>query len=193
MDKTDLQLIEETLQGSSNNESFGILVERYIQIIYIFVFKLVKNKEDAEDITQEVFIKVWRNLKKYDHKKNLKTWLFSIAKNTTFDKLRKKKSVTFSNLNTIINSNNISDEDIHIEDLIADNEPLQDEIFEKAENINKLKELINNLDDFSKILIHLHIEEEQTFEEISEILNKSINTIKSNYRRLIQKIRKNLT
>lgn len=193
MDKTDLQLIEETLQNSSNNESFGILVERYIQIIYIFVFKLVKNKEDADDITQEVFIKAWKNLKKYDHKKNLKTWLFSIAKNTTFDKLRKKKSVTFSNLNTIINSNNISDEDIHIEDLIADNEPLQDEIFEKAENINKLKELIDNLDDFSKILIHLHIEEEQTFEEISEILNKSINTIKSNYRRLIQKIRKNLT
>ncbi len=194
MEKNDLQLIAEILKNPEDNEVFNILVEKYIKIVYLFVFKLIKNQEDSEDITQETFVKVWKNLKKYDPKHNFKTWLFSIAKNTAIDKTRKKRPISFSNLNTIINSNTKDNDDsMNIEDLIIDTEPLQDEIFEKTENISRLKDSINNLDELSKLLIYLHIEEDQTFEEIAEILNKPVNTVKSKYRRLIQKIKQNLT
>ncbi|MEI6553527.1 MAG: sigma-70 family RNA polymerase sigma factor, partial [bacterium] len=105
MKKTDLQLIEESLSSanylSEGRTSFNILVERYAPSVYLFIFKLVGNKEDSEDIVQETFIKAWQKLAKFDTDLSFKTWLFSIAKNSAVDKLRKKKSIAFSSLNIL--------------------------------------------------------------------------------------------
>ena len=83
------QLIANYLKG--DQESLEILVRQYLKVIYSFVFRYVGNAEDAEDITQEVFVRVWRNLKRFNQEQSFKTWLFAIAKNAALDFLKKKK------------------------------------------------------------------------------------------------------
>ena len=90
----DKILIQQYLKG--DEKSLEILIARYLKPIYSFVYKNVGNPSEAEDITQEVFIKIWKNIKKFDQNKNFKPWIFQIAKNTSIDFLRKKKSIPFS-------------------------------------------------------------------------------------------------
>ena len=89
-DQNDEQLIAEYL-SSEKEEVFRALLNKYTKPVYNFIRQMVRNPTEAEDITQEVFIKVWKNLKKYKLGQNFKTWLFIIAKNSTIDFLRKKK------------------------------------------------------------------------------------------------------
>lgn len=90
---TDEQLIKNYLKGDDN--SLEILIRRYLKPIYFFVYGYTKDEQKAEDIAQEVFVKIWKNLKKFDKNKNFKTWIFTIAKNTALDYLKKKKSCRF--------------------------------------------------------------------------------------------------
>ena len=92
----DKQLIVEYLKG--DEKALETLFSRYLKPIYTFVYRLTGNAQDAEDISQEVFVKVWKNLKKYDDTRSFKTWLFTIAKNTAYDLLRKNKEIVFSDI-----------------------------------------------------------------------------------------------
>jgi RNA polymerase sigma-70 factor (ECF subfamily) len=181
MEKTDLQLIEDSIYRTQGRSSFNILIERHAKSVYLFIFKLVGNKEDSEDIVQETFIKAWQKLSKFDTEKNFKTWLFSIAKNTAVDKLRKKKSINFSSLNI--------EEESDFEANLIDQEDLPDELFEKKESEENLKSALLKLSENQRFIIYLHINEELTFEEIAEIINKPMNTVKSQYRRAISKLK----
>ena len=181
MEKTDLQLIEESINLTQGRSSFNILIERHAKSVYFFIFRLVGNKEDSEDIVQETFIKAWQKLSKFDTEKSFKTWLFSIAKNTAVDKLRKKKSINFSSLNI--------EEQSDFENNLIDTEDLPDEIFAKQESEDRLKKALSQLSESQNLIIYLHINEELTFEEIAEIIGKPMNTVKSQYRRVIEKLR----
>lgn len=185
MEKTDLQLIEESIYSTNfhiqGRDSFNILVKRHVNSVYLFIFKLIGNKEDVEDITQETFIKVWQKLSKFDTDKNFKTWLFSIAKNTAIDKLRKKKTINFSSLDT--------EESSDFESNLIDTLPLQDEVFIKKETEETLLKALSQLSENHRLIIHLHISEELTFEEISEVIGRPMNTVKGQFRRAILKLR----
>ncbi|MFA6919366.1 MAG: sigma-70 family RNA polymerase sigma factor, partial [Patescibacteria group bacterium] len=91
----DEQLVQQYLSG--DEKSLEVLIQKYLKPIYNFVYRYVGDMANAEDLTQEVFVKVWKNIKKFDRKKSFKTWIFCIAKNTAFDYLRKKKSIPLSN------------------------------------------------------------------------------------------------
>src|SRR3989338_146778 len=93
-DRSDQQLIADYLTG--DEKSLKILYGRYLKPIYSFVYRYVGGGQDVEDVTQDAFVKVWRNLKKFDQNKSFKTWIFSIAKNTAIDFLKKKKAIPFS-------------------------------------------------------------------------------------------------
>lgn len=86
MDKDDNQLIIDYLAG--NEASFTLLVKRHLKPVYNFAYRLCGDKVAAEDIAQETFLKIWKNIKKYKHSENFKPWLFKIARNTTIDWLR---------------------------------------------------------------------------------------------------------
>jgi RNA polymerase sigma-70 factor (ECF subfamily) len=86
---SDEKLITDYLRG--DEKSLEILIKRYLKPIYSFTFRFVRDGQEAEDITQEVFVKMWRNLKKFKKNERFKNYLFTIAKNTCFDFLRKKK------------------------------------------------------------------------------------------------------
>jgi RNA polymerase sigma-70 factor, ECF subfamily len=152
------------------------IIKRYLKSVYGFVFRLSGNESETSDITQEVFIKVWKNIKKIDPDKNFKTWIFTIARNTTFDFLRKRKNVYFSD-----------------EEDVVDIEPLPDEVFMRKELGEELEIALSKIrPDFREIIL-LRYTENLTFEEISEIVGKPLNTVKSHHLRALAALRKLLT
>ena len=95
--QSDQQLISAYLKG--DQAALEILISRYLRLVYDFICQFAKNSADAQDITQEVFIKVWKNLKKFDRQKSFKSWLYTISKNAALDFLRQKRNITFTALN----------------------------------------------------------------------------------------------
>jgi RNA polymerase sigma-70 factor (ECF subfamily) len=178
MDKNDEELIEDYLSGDSN--SLKIIIDKYTNAIYNFVSRFVE-RDIASDITQDIFIKVWKNLKKFNKKKAIfKTWIFTIARNTVIDYLRKKKAITFSDLDR---------EDEIFGENIQDENLLPDELLMKIEDEDNLKKVLENLPSNYKEVLILHHQEDLTFSEISKILNKPLNTIKSYHYRAILKLK----
>jgi len=174
MENNDEYLVKEHLEG--NQDAFKLLIDRYTPSIYNFSVRFV-GLDYAKDIVQDVFIKVWKNVKKFDNNRaSFKTWIFTITRNTITDYLRKKKSISFSSLDTDEESfaNNVEGDII-----------LPDEALSRLED----KELLNKLLDkmpiqYREVLI-LYYQEEMTFNEIGQLLGKPLNTIKSYHHRAL--------
>jgi len=163
------------------------IINQYLKPVYNFVFRIVGNKNETEDITQEVFIKVWKNLEKFKSEQNLKPWIFKIARNTTFDYLRKRKNISFSQLDSQIN---VNDNQKSFAENIEDTEDLPDEIFMKKELGQELEKALAEIRlDFREIILLRYIEE-LNFDEISEIVGKPLNTVKSHHHRGLADLRK---
>src|ERR1035437_2125283 len=170
---------------NGDEEAFKILINKYTPILYNFTARL-SNKNDAIDIVQETFIKIWKNIKNFDSTKaSFKTWIFTIARNSTTDFLRKKRSLLFSDMEKDGDENITSfAENIPAEDLLPD---LALQKLQDAEFLNEVLEKLRL--DYREVLI-LHYQEEMTFEEIGGILNRPLNTVKSQHRRAIIELRK---
>ncbi|MBU6430996.1 MAG: sigma-70 family RNA polymerase sigma factor [Patescibacteria group bacterium] len=181
MQRKDQQLIADYLNGDDG--AIAVLIDRHLKTVFSFTYRLVRNKENAEDIAQDTFLKMWRNLKKYRPGENFKTWLFTIARNAAIDFLRKKKSLAFSDFE------DDDGENAFIETL-TDPEPLPDEIFAKAEEENVLDEALNKLSLPHRETLLLRYSERLTFDEIGKILGQSINTVKSRHRRAVENLRR---
>lgn len=83
------KLIKELLK--KDDKSFTLLYDNYSKSLYGVIFNLIKNREEAEDVLQEVFVKIWNNIETYNESKGrLYTWMLNIARNSTIDKLRSK-------------------------------------------------------------------------------------------------------
>ena len=179
MDTGDNKLVEEYLGGEE--AAFSELVKKYLKPIYNFIFRLVSNRETAEDLTQEVFVKTWKNIKRYNPNKNFKTWLFAIAKNTTFDWLKKKKEIPFSAFEEKEGNNALEN--------ISSDEFLPDEILERKNIAEELDAILQKLPPHYRAVLLLHYKEDFSLHEIAEILNESYNTIKSRHQRGLLKIK----
>ena len=176
----DKQLIKQYLQG--DEKSLEFLIARYLKPIYNFIYKSINYQEIAEDITQDVFIKVWKNLKKFDQNKNFKPWIFQIAKNTTIDYLRKKKTIPFSRFE------NDNGQNLFLENLKEESPDLVESFANKAE----LDKILNSLNKEEQEIIDMRHKQGMSFRQIADFLQKPINTIKSRYRRIMnQKIKIN--
>ena len=125
----DNKLIESYFNG--DEQSFSILVKKYLDSVYSFAYIYVKDGSIAEDITSDVFLKVFKNIKKFDKNKKFKTWIFEITKNTALDYIKKKKDINFSSIEL---DNNKED---CFENLI------EDEILDSFDIVN----LVSRLDD----------------------------------------------
>ncbi len=175
----DEQLVSMYLEG--DEKSLDILIKRYLKPIYNFLARNTGNNKEAEDLTQDVFLRVWNNLKKFDTEKVFRTWIYQIARNASIDYLRKKKALIFSDLDT---------EDRQFSESLADeSEPVSDRLnreeagMELAENLQKL-----SLDDRTVLLLHYN--EDLTFREIADVLNEPMDTVKSRHRRALLKLKK---
>jgi RNA polymerase sigma-70 factor (ECF subfamily) len=171
---SDEQLVSNYLKG--DKKSLEILILRYLKPIYSFVYQYVRNTTDAEDLTQEIFVKIWKNLKRFKKEKKFKTWLFVIAKNACFDFLRKKEKDSVLNLESISQ--------------LIDSSSSPDEFLEKKFLKEKIKKIIKKLPEKTKEVLNLYYYQGFTFKEIAKIFNESINTIKSRHLRAIATLKK---
>lgn len=173
MELNDSQLIENYLSG--DEKAFEMLIRRYLRPIFSFSYKFVHDQPVAEDITQEVFVKVWKNIKKFDTEKSFKSWIFTIAKNTALDFIKKKKTIPLSALDL--------GNDKDISEAIPDDLPGADEIFDAKKSKNYVFSLIDKLSPLYRAVLFLKYKNDFTFAEIAEVLGEPLNTIKSRHRR----------
>jgi RNA polymerase sigma-70 factor (ECF subfamily) len=179
--KEDSQLIADYLAG--DKQALEVLFARYLNPVYYFVYRYVGDAAEAQDIVQLTFIKVWKNLKKFKQEKKFKTWILAIAKNTALDFLRKKKNPTFSELFD-------REEGEREFELAVDAAPLPPEILDREQLSEEVESAINRLAPYYREVLHLYFMEQLTFQEISEILGESLNTVKSRQRRALIELRK---
>ncbi len=177
----DQKLVQQYLAG--DEESLERLIQKYLRPIYRLVYGYVKNASEADDLTQEIFIRTWRHLKKFDQGRSFKPWLFTIAKNACLDFLRKKKIVPFSQFE------NQEGENMLFNNLV-DLSPLPDEIADKLDSRRKLVLAADQLPIEQRDILRLYHNEELNFRQIAAELNESINTVKSRYRRALIALRR---
>jgi len=173
MDCNDNDLIENFLAG--DDSAFSELVKKYLKPVYNFLYHFVTDREALDDITQETFIKAWKNIGKFDQEKKFKTWIFTIAKNTAYDWLKKKKTIPFSNFTDEEGNNKL--------DNIGDESILSDELLIRADSAKILEEKLKGLPDIYRIILIMHYKENFSLQEIAKILGKPYNTIKSQHQR----------
>lgn len=180
---SDVELVDNYLKG--DNGALEQLVQRYFKQVFLFAKTYVKQDVLAEDATQETFVKVWQNLKKFDPEKKFKTWLFQITKNTCIDILRKNKN--------ILDAGQINEEAMESSlDNLVDERPLPQDLLDSRGFEEKLDQIIRSLPEAYAQTVRLHLQHDLTFQEIADVLNQPINTIKSRYRRALINIQTRL-
>jgi RNA polymerase sigma-70 factor, ECF subfamily len=183
MDKfmSDENLVKFYLEGDET--AFEVLLSRHLRLVYNLARQYTGDPDSASDIAQETFMKIWRNLKKFDVNRNFKAWMMAIAKNSALDWLKSKKAVSFSKLESK------ADGFSFIENII-DPLPLPSVIAERNIAVNEARAVLLRLPPKYSSVVHLHDEDGLTFSEISEKTNKPLNTVKSQYSRAIKTLRK---
>lgn len=182
MPQDDRQLIADSLLG--DDEAFGRLLSKYLSSVYNFVVQLTRDRIVAEDLAQETFIKAWKNLARFDQKRNFKTWLFAIAKNTTYDFFKKKKSIPFSFF---------EDEEGQSSLAMLDTETVSPEtILDKGETQEMVEAALQDIPELYRTLLTLAYQEDFSLAEISEILDVPYNTIKSRHQRALKLLKQAL-
>ena len=185
------QEIQDLIRAYREGDSHALneLIERHTRLVYSFSYRLIGSAEGAQDVTQETFIKAWKNLKRYDEKQSFATWILSIARNTSIDWLRKKKSLVFSDMER----DDAEDTRDSFEQRIPDELPLPHEVFEMNELGDTLDDALKQISLDRRTIILLRHREGLAFEEIAAIVGKPLNTVKSQYRRALKTLRDYLT
>ncbi len=174
--KTDEELIE--LISFNEEEAIIELLKRYEKSLFLFIRRFSFSNDESADILQNIFIKIWKGSGKFDNKRaGAKTFIWTIARNTIYDALRKKRLFI----------ENEYDNDEMLEN-VTDSTNIFSSILKKEEEEN-VKKLIKELNANEQTIFSLYYGEDMTFKEIGEILGKSVNTVKSVHLRAIKKLR----
>ena len=171
----DSRLILKFIDGDV--QAFNVLVTRWQNRIFNFVFKVLGRREDAKDVTQKTFIKVYKNLRKLKDSEKFSAWIHQIAMNLCRDDMRKhKRSRTISIHQKIRTS---SGEDMELQDFLSDgsNEMLDD--LHQGEVVEIIRRGLNMIPEEQRIVIIMKEYQGLKFREISEILQEPLNTTKS--------------
>src|ERR1700759_4918211 len=176
---SDIELIEQTLAGSQ--AAYADLVKRHQRFVFTLAMRFSKNREDAEEIAQDCFIKAYRSLSNFQRQSKFSTWLYSIVYTTAMTFLRKKR----------VDTDSIDDENVHVQ--------LEDcsSGFEKnpAEDRSRsyyLNQAIAQLLPDDATIITLFYMGEQSLEEIGRALNMEPNTVKVKLFRARQRLKEKL-
>lgn len=182
--KNEEQLIKEAVKG--NMKAFEILISQYEKKVYALCLHLLKDPEEAYDAAQEVCIKVWRQLKHFEGQAKFSTWLYRIGTNQCLDLMRKNKKR--SQDISLFQKDQLSEEEWMIEP-IQEEEGIAETIEKKV--LQEVVQLgIKELKEDYQVIITLRDIEEHSYEEIADILELSLGTVKSRLARARQALKK---
>ena len=168
----DLELVQAAIKG--DQAAYGELLDRYRESIYYMMLKMVKNTDDADDLTIEAFGKAFNRLKQYSPNYAFSTWLFKIASNNCIDFIRKKR-IKVTSMDTGITSSD--GETIYIDARSSTPDP--EETIMKKQKIMHMRSLVSKLKPRYRILVEKRYFEELSYEEISEELGLPLGTVKA--------------
>ena len=184
---SDEQLVLEYRAGKE--AALEVLFARYLRSIYNLAYGYARYLGEADDIAQQVFIKVWKNLKKFDQAKRFRPWIFKIAKNTALDFVKQKHLIAFSELANADGSNSWLD---NLPTLNSGEASDVAKAVDRNLSNNIIAGALEKLPTIYKIVLTLRIEKDFSFREIAEYLNEPLNTVKSRYRRALSLLKKSL-
>ena len=169
----DFKLIDLAITKNDQN-AYSEIMKSYKNSIYFTILKMIKNRDDAEDLTIEAFSKAFKNLHKFKKEFTFSTWLFRIATNNTIDFIRKKKLAT-----TSIHRSLKYEAGQNIELDIKDSNLNPNEITVKNEKKIIVRQLVNKLPEKYQNLVKLRYFEELSYKEIAHKTNSPLGTIKA--------------
>jgi len=171
----DKDIIESFIKG--NKSAFNIIVLKYQKKIYWVIRKFVLSHDDADDITQEVFIKLYNSIGDFRGESALYTYMYKMAVNFSLNYIKKNKAV-------LSNTKDIDEEVFRIKS----DEPIPDEKYDRDINSAIIKEAIQSLPEQQRAVFTLRFYEELSYEEISKITKTSVGGLKANYFHAFKKI-----
>jgi RNA polymerase sigma factor (sigma-70 family) len=176
----------ELIQGLKNGEepAFKYLVDTYQDRVYNTAMGILQNAEDAEDVAQEVFIKVFRSIHNFKGDSKLSTWIYRIATTGALDVLRSRKSKKrFGIIQRLFGENN--EPEFELPDFNHPGVSL-----DRKENAAKLFKAIAELPENQRVAFTLHKLEDLSYQEVSEVMATSVPAVESLMHRAKQNLRK---
>ncbi len=169
------EILVKMLQDAGTLEKgYRLLLDKYQDRIYWLVKRMVTDSDDAEDVVQNTFIKVFRNIGSFEGKSKFYTWLYRIASNESISFLQQKSRKMVSSLD--------AGDGWEMQKMRADE-------FVDGEDIRmRLDKAISSLPDKQKLVFNLRYFEEMTYEEMSEVLDTSVGALKASYHHAVKKI-----
>jgi len=174
MNNEDRELIAELKKEGQKDLAFQSLVKKYQERLYWHIRKMVLNHDDTDDILQNTFIKVWKNVGNFREESGLYTWLYRIATN---------EAITFLNSKKRRNLMSLNDENDYLKDNL-----MSDPYFEGDKIQLKLQEAILRLPDKQRIVFNMKYFDEIKYEDMSKILETSVGALKASYHHAAKKI-----
>ena len=174
MIKSDEYYIDKVLKGDDGK--FSILIDRYKDLIFTLCYRIIKDKENAEEAAQDTFLKTYKSLAKFKGESKFSSWIYRIAYNTSLDKLKqlKRQITTISTVD--VNELNIG----NIESTL--------DILESTELKDQIKSSIKKLNSEDAFILTLYYYDDLSMQEIAKITGHKANSIKVKIHRSRQKL-----
>jgi RNA polymerase sigma-70 factor, ECF subfamily len=173
----DSGLVAEFLAGEKR--AFNLLVERYHVRLLNFIYRTIGDRDRAEDLVQETFIRVYRHLHRFDQSKKFSTWAYTIAGNLAKNELRNRSRNPLVLFQTLRNNYEADHRPLEWED----NTYRPDDLFRKRHLKSMVDQAVEQLPEHHRIVFVLREMEGKTYEEISEITGVNLGTVKSRLNR----------
>lgn len=176
----DNELIQHVLQG--NTAAYAELVERYRNFVFTIVLRYISNREDAEEVSQDIFVKAFRSLADFKGASKFSTWLYTITTTTSLTFLRKKK----------LEVQSLDNEKVFA---VADNVDggMSANQIEQKSRLAMVNEAIKMLSPDDAQIITLFYKGEQSLEEIAQIMGKEANAVKVQLHRARTRLKEKMT
>ena len=178
MPNNEKTLIQRAKEG--NHDAFAALVDEHQRYVYNLALRVVKDENEALDLTQETFVRAWTALPNFKGKSQFRTWLYRIVTNLCYNRL--------PNLRRSLND--LGDDVMENIPETNFNNPVQE--FESNETRRYLHEAIEGLDEKYRLLITLRYQDELSYDEIASTLNLPLGTVKTGIFRAKEQLRKSL-
>jgi RNA polymerase sigma factor (sigma-70 family) len=170
----DAEILSKFQDEKTRNEAFNLLLKKYQQKLYWHIRRMVIDHDDADDLVQDTFVKIWKNLPGFRNDAQLYTWMYRIATNECITFLNKKKQ-----------KNNIPLDDVAYE--LADT--LADSTYFNGDQAQlKLQQAILTLPEKQRLVFNMKYYEDMKYEEMSDVLGTSVGALKASFHLAVKKI-----
>jgi RNA polymerase sigma factor (sigma-70 family) len=164
MTTNDQIIINQIIEGDTN--AFAVLVDRYKDLVFTLALRMLKNREEAEEVSQDTFIKTYKSLSKFKGDSEFSTWIYKVTYNTCLDRLKKNKAKYNEVAIDEFTEYQVKTIDNALENIVEE---------ERKQAIQDCLHLLPNEDSF---LLTLYYFEDQSLEEISKIIGLTANNVK---------------